>query len=200
MNQHRVPTLSRSLASIPSRRDVLRGLVGAVFGLGVGRVPDFAEAKKKKGKKKRPKKAKPNAYACLSVGVECKNAGQCCSGICQGKKCRAHDTGTCGQDLQGWCLVGAAEDGARHICNNNQLCRCHRTTAGSVFCADFFPSDDPGVDPRCVDCQKDADCLALGFPPGSACAPVSQGYFCAGACPTGMACLTPCGYEPPDTE
>jgi hypothetical protein len=40
---------------------------------------------------------------------------------------------------------------------------------------------------------------ALGFPPESACAPVSQGR-CAGGCPTGMACLPPCGYVPPDAE
>jgi hypothetical protein len=200
MDQHRLRPLTRSLTRIPSRRDVLRGRAAASLGLGVARFPGSANAKKK-GKKKRSKKAKPNAFGCLEVGDACKNAAQCCSGICQGNKCRAHDAGTCGQDLKGWCLVASAEDGAEHICNNNQLCRCHRTTAGSAFCADFFPSDDPaGVDPRCADCKKDADCLALGFPPGSACAPVSQGYFCAGACPTGMACLAPCGTELPDPE
>jgi hypothetical protein len=53
----------------------------------------------------------------------------------------------------------------------------------------------PGLS-QCVTCRRDTDCVAAGLPPGSACAPVSQG-FCAGNCPGGMACLVPCGTGPP---
>ena len=195
MDQHRVPTLTRSLTSIPSRRDVLRGLVGAGFGLGVARFPAITEArKKKKGKKKKTPKSpqsQPNQYGCLSVGATCQNAGQCCSGICEGKQCRAHGAGTCGQELRGVCIFGIA-DAAQHVCDNNANCGCYRTTADSVYCtAGLYLQEG---DPKCADCQKDADCLALGYPPGSACAPVSRG-FCAGFCPTGMACLVPCGTD-----
>ena len=45
-------------------------------------------------------------------------------------------------------------------------------------------------------CQRDADCVAMGLPSESACAPVSQG-LCAGTCPGGMACLIPCGSGSP---
>jgi hypothetical protein len=176
MDQQRLTLLTRSLTRVPSRRDVLRGLVAAGFGLGVARFPAIAEAKKPK--KKRPKKAKPNAYGCRSVGVACQNADQCCSSICAGKqgmkKCRAHDTGTCKQD------------GVLAPCNNRTNCGCFRTTAGSDVCAELFPPSD------CVECQRDADCLALGFPSGSACAP--------GPCESGLACMAPCGAELPDPE
>jgi hypothetical protein len=36
----------------------------------------------------------------------------------------------------------------------------------------------------------------LGFPPGSACAPIATGN-CVGTCPTGMVCMAPCGDVPP---
>jgi hypothetical protein len=47
-----------------------------------------------------------------------------------------------------------------------------------------------------IPCRRDADCVALGVPPGVACAPRSKG-LCAGICETGMACILPCGAEPP---
>jgi hypothetical protein len=98
LNQHRIAVVTRSLTSVPSRRDVLRGLVGAGLGLGAARLPAVVAAKKK-----RKKKVKPNAFGCLNVDAACKNADQCCSGICEGKKCRAHGIGTCDQKMPGAC-------------------------------------------------------------------------------------------------
>ncbi|MGH2618112.1 MAG: hypothetical protein ACRDJC_23030 [Thermomicrobiales bacterium] len=191
MNQNRVAVVTQSLTSLPSRRDVLRGLAGAGLGLGAARLPTMAAAKKKRKKNKKPK---PNQYGCLEVGDPCKTAGQCCSGICEGTKdkrtCRAHGTGTCNQKAPGVCEAGDVSD---TLCNGQQ-CLCTRTTAGSKFCGSHaFPS-------ACASCQRDADCVALGFPPGTACAPFTGEFACAGTCEEtgGMACLVPCGYVPPD--
>jgi hypothetical protein len=65
-NQHHIPILTRSAStrsssssrSRSSRRDVFRGLVGTVLGLGALRLPERVEARNKKKRKKR-KKAQP---------------------------------------------------------------------------------------------------------------------------------------------
>ena len=184
MQETHIVVATRSLTRVPSRRDIVRGLVGAGLGLGMARAPNRAAADKKR--KRKPKKPKPNAFGCLNVGVACKNAGQCCSGICAGKKntrkCRAHDTGTCKQKFPGLC----SDPPTLAQCNGSETCYCIRTTANSNFCAQLG-------EPVCVDCRKDVDCEALGMPPGSACLPTASG-ICGGDCPeTGMACLPPCG-------
>jgi hypothetical protein len=172
LNLHRFEDLTRSLSGVPSRRNLLGGLVAGVLGLGATPFSDLAAAKKKRKRKKKEKKAKPNAFGCLEVGDPCQSEEQCCSGICDGKKgknqCRAHDTGTCNQE--GPILVP---------CNNQSNCGCFGTTASSFVCAELFPPSE------CAACQRDADCLALGFPPGSACAPF-------GECKVGTACMVPC--------
>jgi hypothetical protein len=179
---------------------VLRGLAGAGLGLGVARLPDLVEAKKKRKRKKHKKpkpQAKPNEYGCLEVNAPCTSEADCCSGICDGttgkKRCRAHGTGSCRQDRQGVCSA-TTTDVPTFVCGND--CYCFLTTAGSNFCAVPPAAVDS---PKCADCQKDLDCLALGFPAGSACVPVERGH-CSGRCESGMACLVPCGVEfpPPD--
>jgi hypothetical protein len=171
--------LARWMTAGPSRREVLRGLAGAGIGLGVARLPDLASAKKK---------TKPNAFGCLEVGDPCQSEEQCCSGICDGKKgkrkCRAHGAGTCRQDLTGLC----SDPPTLATCNDSETCFCLRTTANSNFCAELGQK-------LCTDCQKDADCEALGLPSGSACLP-TEGALCADHCPkTGMVCLAPCGEK-----
>jgi hypothetical protein len=191
MNQQRLPSLTRSLTRIPSRRGVLCGIARAGLALGLSRFPAITEAKKKRGKT-RPKKARPNAFGCLEVGDACRNAGQCCSGICEGKKgkrtCRAHGGGTC-RPQPGFCLDST---NILLFCNNSTTCVCHRTTADSLYCADTSTL-------TCAECRKDADCVALGFSPEAACLPVFEGA-CAGGCESGMVCANPCGYEPPSPE
>jgi hypothetical protein len=193
MDQHRYHALTRTLTCLPSRRDVLRGLTGVALGLGVARLPEEAASRKKRKRKRREKKAKPNAFGCLSVGKPCKKADQCCAGICGGKKgartCRAHGTGTCNQEAEGLCT---SPNPASLLCNNNPTCICFGTTADSRFCVDTIASSGTDV---CTDCKKDADCEALGFPAGSACIPTFAGA-CAGGCESGMACLIPCSVVP----
>lgn len=195
MEAQRFARLSRVLTSIPSRRDILIGLSGAGVALGLARRPEDAGAKKKRKNKKKTKKAKPNRFGCLEAGDPCKNVDQCCSGICEGKKgrrtCRARNVGTCTPDMPGFCL---APNPVLMSCNNRPGCACFRTTAGSNSCLDTSGTTD-----FCADCRKDTDCLALGFPAGSACIPVTAGN-CSGNCESGMACFPPCAaVEPPES-
>jgi hypothetical protein len=192
VDQNSFLALTRSLTGVPTRRHLLRGLSGLGIGLGVPGLPELAGAKKRSNKKK-PKKPKPNSYGCLEVGAPCKNASQCCAGICEGKKgkkrCRAHDTGTCDQRLSGLC----SPTPTIAPCNNSGTCFCLRSTANSNVCAQLGQR-------VCSSCKTDADCEALGLPPGTACFPTS-GFLCATDCPeTGMACLPPCGVEIPEPE
>jgi hypothetical protein len=190
VRSHRVAALARLLTNGPSRRAVLRGLASAGLGLGIARWQPTAEAKKKHKHKHKAKKPKPTAFGCLDVGKSCKSADQCCSGICGGKKgkkrCRAHGAGTCVQGSPGVC---DPQNPTIALCNNDE-CLCVRTTGGSNYCAN-------GNFNQCSDCTKDADCEALGLPPGSACIPFSEGA-CAGPCESGMTCVIPCGVEPPE--
>lgn len=178
----------RALIHAPSRREVLRGLAGVSLGFGAARFPDLADAKKKKRKHKKPK---PNAYGCLEVGDACKDADQCCSGICEGKtgrkRCRAHGAGTCNPGSPGFC---SADDPTQALCNDSLNCVCLETTGGSAFCGSLAARAS-----GCADCKRDADCLALGAPPGSACVPFATGA-CAGACESGMLCVAPCHVAP----
>lgn len=184
--------ITRTISDGLSRRDVLRGLAGAGLGLGMLHSPVTVDAKKKRKRKQRNPKAKPNNYGCLEVGDPCKTAEQCCSGVCEGKqgkkRCRSHDTGTCDQDLPGLC----SPTPTIAPCNNSGTCFCMITTANSSFCAQLGQS-------HCTACRKDADCIAQGLPPGSACLPTT-GFLCATDCPeTGMVCLPPCGVEIPQS-
>jgi hypothetical protein len=177
--------LLRSLTQ--SRRSLAAGALATVAGLLVG--PGVNTRSKRK--KRKPKKPKPNAFGCLEVGDPCKRAGQCCSGICQGRKgkkrCQAHGVGTCAQDGPDFCSALEVP-----FCNENDppTCVCARTTANSNFCGTPFPPT------ACADCQTDGDCEALGFPPGSACVPWRSGT--CDLCQTGMTCMAPCSSNPPD--
>jgi hypothetical protein len=214
MDQMRFDAMTRTWSSLPSRREVLRSLAGAGVGFGSLLLPGIAEAKKHKKKTKKKRKEQPqlqlqpqpqpqplsplvfNQYGCVAVGQPCRGDGtNCCSGICQGaapaegqldtSRCAAHGTGSCKQQGEGICT---ATNPAALKCNNSANCACIETTAGSNFC---YEGRADQADKLCTECSKDADCEALGFPPGSACAPVSAG-LCAGLCATGMACLIPC--------
>jgi hypothetical protein len=192
MDGHRFDRLTRALTRTASRRS----LVAMALVTAPGWLTPLESGAKTTGKDK-PKRPKPNQYGCLAVGARCKRASQCCSSRCNGKPgkktCRAHGTGTCKQGGPGLCQVPADEI-PLVTCNNIPTCLCARTTAGSNYCFNNAADVEP-----CTDCRDDADCEALGYPRGSACAPVSTG-ICTGVCQSGMACLVPCGYEPPAPE
>lgn len=174
--------LTRSLSNVSTRHGFLRALAaaGGVL-LGGASAPHAAAGKHKKRKKKKHKKPKKNEFGCLNLGQACNgNDSACCSGVCDGKKpkkgkkdkskCAAHNTSICQAGID--------------VCQGIQLeCSggfCFQTTGKAPFCA-----GGTGV---CTDCQKDTDCQALGFGPGSAC------VFCPLICPeTGGTVCFPTG-------
>jgi hypothetical protein len=137
MDSHGFDGLTRSVATLLSRRC----LAGAL-GFGALTFPGLAKARKKH---KHKKKVKFNDFGCVNVGGFCKNNGQCCSGICTGKRCQAHDESTCqpGEDAcagtEVACTTIAGEDGT-----------CVRTTGGASYCQ---------ATGTCFACRKDADCV-----------------------------------------
>jgi hypothetical protein len=197
MEPRHLDRLARALATTPSRRDIVRGLVAAGLGLGGLRLQGAvgAKQKRKKNVKKKKKLQKPtfNEFGCLDVGQPCRgNSANCCSSICQGNKpkkgkkdkstCVAHNTGICTASSD------ICSTGVNAICNHsNPLCGCVRTTGNAGFCGDFTV----GGDKLCRVCSKDTDCQAE-FGPGAAC--LVYGGICTDICPTtgGTACVPPC--------
>ena len=173
MDVDRFHALLRSLSEMPSRREVLRSLIGAGVGLGLLRPPVTTEAKKKgKKPKKRIRLRRRQAE------VPGKNR-TCCSGICQGKKpkkgkkdrsrCVAHNAGFCAADSDS-CSVGTDV-----ACNpGNPSCFCTLTTGNAGFCAAFRggPAGTAGSVVRTPTARRSfgegAACLLLG----GACTPL----------------------------
>jgi hypothetical protein len=121
---------------------------------------------------------------CVREKEECRRSNQCCSGRCKGKhggkRCRrAPGQGTCTTDRD-VCRVGNAGVG----CNGDGGCACAVTARGTAFCASLFGDS-------CRVCASGADCVALGFPAGSAC--IRVGGSCEDcAAEGGTKCVLPC--------
>lgn len=146
MEHDRFDQLARALSRKPSRR-TLAGIfsLGALGLTGGGQVEDA-------GAKKNKKKVKKNGFGCVDVGKFCKNAGQCCSGICQGKKgkkkCKAHGESTC---VSGQAETGCG--GTSVVCqtSSGDEGQCNTTTGNAGYCV---------ADGLCFACKKDADCIS----------------------------------------
>jgi hypothetical protein len=138
----RFDRFTRSVSTLLSRRTL-----AATLGLGALGLPGLAEAKKHKKRKK--KKITRNEFGCVDVGGFCKNSGQCCSGICSGKKdkkkCKAHNTSTCQAGQQ---EAGCTAEATTVPCDVDG--RCDTTTGKAPYCAG---------DGQCFPCTKDADCV-----------------------------------------
>jgi hypothetical protein len=161
MDTSRLDRLTRSVSILLSRRT----LAGAL-GLATLALPQGIDAKKRR---KRKKKIKRNAFGCVNVGGFCKNSGQCCSGICEGKKgkkkCQAHDTGGC---QPGHSVADCS--GESVPCPDFSDGQCATTTGNAAFCL-FAKSQT--VPP----CTRDADCAA--DVPGAACVLCGDSTTCA---------------------
>jgi hypothetical protein len=192
MDAERFDAFVRSLKGGASRRGVIRGFAALMLGSLAVVQPDGTLGKN--GKKGKNKKRKPpfNAFGCLDVGVTCKNGGQCCSGICTGKKrkkgkkrrkrCEGHDATNCpGGQIEASCggisRPCATAAGTQGVCNT--------TTGNAAFC---------GAGGNCFPCHRDADCVeACGE--GAAC------ILCPGKCDEvgGTACsgrgFQICGFQ-----
>jgi hypothetical protein len=171
----RFDRVARAFAAQVSRRQAMIALaLSALAGAsGAG-----ADAAKRKRKRKPRKPLVFNGYDCVDVGLPCRgNSANCCSGICEGKKpkkgkkdrsrCVAHDSGDCPVEQNACAVPGS-------ICG--PLGVCSQTTGKACFCA-----SNSG---NCAVCQKDAECVALGWEPNSACiisagCPQTGGTGCA---------------------
>jgi hypothetical protein len=149
----------RSLTDRATRRDMLRTVAGPVLG-GTFVSAAIANADAKKERKKK-KKIKFNEFGCVNVGSFCKTGGQCCSGLCQGKKgkrrCQAHDGSTCeaGQ-TDGFCSGVVGEVGCVTSTDGNGVCLT--TTGNAPYCA---------ISGGCFPCKSDADCVPFCGPAGA---------------------------------
>ncbi len=140
----------RALAG--SRRSLLGGTLGLASGLiGLSSIDARKKRKRKKPKQaSRTPQATPNEFGCLSVNDPCTGPGECCSGICEGKKgkktCGAHDASTCqaGQN--------ACDDAEATSCvsSTGAGASCDTTTGNAPFCT---------ANGDCFACKKDADCV-----------------------------------------
>lgn len=168
MDADRFDRLSRAAARVLTRR-----AMAGILGVGFLALPCLTDARKKK-RRKRKQKIRRNAFGCVNVGRFCKSNGQCCSGICNGKKrCRAHDSGGCqaGQDVCAGttvpCTTGTGDAGL-----------CVRTTGNAGYCSFSGRCTTPS-------CQKDADCQEL-------CGPQAACIVCEGDCHSGRTvCVGP---------
>jgi hypothetical protein len=157
MDASRFDWLTRTLTNPASRRVLVRSLTAAALGLAATRFPDGSEAKKK-----RKKKLTRNAFGCVDVGGKCRgNSGNCCSGICTGKKPKQ------GQKDKSTCVahnVGECQAGDDFCLGNNASCglfgTCLRTTGRGSYCGK--------AGGQCAECTRDTDCEA-DFGPGAAC-------------------------------
>lgn len=141
-----------------TRRSALGGVLAA---LGVG----VAAAEAVAARRRHRRKPRRNEFGCVNVGGICKNAGQCCSGVCRGKKgkkrCRAHDTGGCaagqrdvncgGQDVP--CTSATGLSGV-----------CETTTGNAPYCASGLWVVPCATDRECRRyCGPRAACLRCGY-------------------------------------
>jgi hypothetical protein len=167
MDGVRVDRIARSLARTSGNRRTVAGLVlgGAVAGL-----PFRLGASGRRGRA---------AATCRPLRGRCRRGGQCCSGRCKGRTCRA-GPGTCalGRDF-------CADGSSASLCNSPANCACYQTMGGQTRCGDATAL---GV---CDECTSDADC-ATRYPERAG------EVFCARAngarcrCNTGL-CVAPCG-------
>jgi hypothetical protein len=204
MDQSRFSILKHSLSSQPSRRDVLRALVGAGIGLGALRLSEPAASKKKRKKRKKRKKqpatatqqtsnCTPNCTdrACGSDGC----GGSCgtCSAnqVCQGGACCTPEprSATCGGRCGKWtnncgqpvtcatCPTGQqclSNGSCAIVCTENSDCSSCGCSNPSVEGARHCIS---GPLQPFVPCTSTLDC-----PPGAHCQDIGAGGVCIALC------------------
>jgi len=206
----RFDALARSLGAGASRRSVIGGVLGT---LGLGALmPLASEAKNRKHKnhkrkKKSDKKTKKtpivlNQFGCVNVGGKCEGKdGNCCSGVCQGKKpekgeadktsCMAHNENSCTAERDK-CIQPDPADVSASICSNatGPAGSCFVTTGNANFCANLVGVSEAG---NCRACMRDTDCTAEGFPAGTACVQLGRTGLCSATCVAtgGRICLPP---------
>jgi hypothetical protein len=177
MNDPQFDELTKTLATLTSRRQALKTLgatvVGAVLGLsGIGTV--FAR--------------------CRSAGKKCKKSAQCCKhGVCIGGKCcsRSHaclstccaSGATC---CKGTCCAGTCTD-----CGSGQTCLLSDpNSCGS--CGKVCPANQACFGGLCTCLPPETECSDGSCCLGNCCTGSSGGTICCD--PGWPCCLTPGGF------
>ena len=201
MEQHRFTVLKDSFGSVPSRRDILRGLAGAGVSVGSLRLADAASAKNKKTGKKKTKKndtqqrCTPNCAertcgndgcggSCGACGIsQVCHGGTCCvpesrSATCAGR-CGTW-TNNCGQRIAcATCPTGQqclSNGSCAIVCDDNADC-----TGACNGCSNASLEGERhcivGLLLPIERCTSTTDC-----PPGSHCQDIGNGGACIELC------------------
>jgi hypothetical protein len=201
--------VTRALRRLPSRRDILRGIVGTGIGLGALRHPNAAAAKKKRRKKKKPPPSLSPTSPAATCAPKCgrKQCGQDgCGGSCG--ECAADQvcaTGTCctpaGPEVSCTTECGFSEGCPRH-CGMVPDRNCHRPVADCT-CPSGQQCLSNGA--CAIDCAISNDCPLGCFCQASAegpkrcsnfanCNHPRQACTTVADCPPGWYCqVTTCG-------
>ena len=157
MDDRRFDRWTRAIAASASRRRTLFALFAA---LTHGRLSPDATA----------------GPGCKNVGARCKRPGQCCSGLCKGKKgrkkCKGHDSGGCKPGT-----IPFSCGGVEVACTTSSglAGACATTTGKGGYCfSNVLPPQ----------CTRDADCQEL-YGPRAAC------VTCPTMGPPGTLCAVP---------
>ena len=186
MNQLRFDTLTRSLTGLPSRRDVVRGLAGAGFGVGTLWLPGDTAARKKHKKKKKAKgsPASPPAATCTpncndrtcgnnGCGGSCGSCGA--NHVCQGGTCVCAESPAasctdraCGAVVTNLCgelVTCSCPGGQQCLSNGSCAIACDETTTcpGTCFCSGRVSTEGArhcirGILLPQMPCTSTADC------------------------------------------
>jgi hypothetical protein len=178
---------ARLLGAAPSRRQIAALLGNGLAAALLGRDPKGVAARKHNKHKQHKKKCRHGKKNC---GRQCIPKSDCCrNGDCaSGNVC-----------IDGRCVIGSADCPADADscsatgtvpCTDNHDCNCFQRLEGGVRCVQ--PSVQPGA---CDQCETDADCLDLGFPPGSTCFR-DDGPNCTCDADQRGVCAAPCGSVP----
>ncbi len=171
MHPNRFDAMARSVAPIRSRRALFGLAAGAMTALvGSGSIDVQAQPRAKK--------------KCKAGETKCKK--KCCKtgDICAKGKC-VTGQGTCADNAD------ACESATGAICKCSQSAAglCLRRLQGGVRCGIQLNKT------ACDQCLNDADCHALGFPPGSSCVKDSGAECPLCASNTLGMCVAPCNFK-----
>jgi hypothetical protein len=210
MDDRRFDDLARVAAHLPSRRHVMRALLGGIGGLlataglpqesAAGRCKkdggckpcQTCDRKKKKCVKGCPKGEQCCGGGCVKKNLCCESSEDCnaCSQCIEGR-CRA-DTSKNGQQCSGCltCINGACGSGDDELCEDNERCRqstglcCVKCRKGDSCCPVGRACIDPGLlsENSCCDTSVNTPCGDNGDGTYSACCSNFNEQCVAGEC------------------
>jgi hypothetical protein len=187
MDVSRFDRLTRLLAA-GSRRQIVGFLGGVITSQAAIRLDD-TKAKKKKKKCKHGEKHCGSKRKCFDLQSDPKHCGNCGTVCGVGEACVL---GQCVIVGPGDCpgTADSCDAGGTVGCGDNSDCSCFQRLEGGVRCVQFLLPFG-----ACDQCETDADCVDLGFPPDSSCIK-DDGPTCECLADDKGFCGEPCGFVP----